>query len=112
MSSVQLLESTRFLSRFTVLFSLGLFISSGTAHTHEIVQSQARELVQQGTIQPLPQIMSQAFLHNIGRILEVELENVEGKYIYAIEALDPQGVVREYKLNAQDGSLLPLEPED
>lgn len=100
------------MSRFTVLLSLGLFISNGTAHTHEIAQSQARQLVQQGTIQPLTQIMGQAFLHNIGRILEVELENVEGIYIYAIEALDPQGIVREYKLNAQDGSLLPVELED
>jgi len=101
-----------FLSRSTALLSFGLLISSGVANSHDIGQSEVRQLVRQGTIQPLLQIMNQSPLQDAGRILEIELENEDGLYIYAIDTLDDQGIVREYKLNAHDGSLLHMELED
>jgi len=106
------LVSKTVLSRSTTLLSLGLLFSSGVAHSHEIEQSEVRQLVRLGTIQSVFQIMGQSSLQNAGRILEIELENEDGHYIYAIDTLDAQGIVREYRLNARDGSLLPMELED
>ena len=108
----QSLVSKCVLSRSTALLSLGLFISSGIAISHEIDQSEIIQLVRQGTIQPLVQIMSQSSLQNAGRILEIELEHDQDSYIYAIDTLDDQGIIREYKFNAHDGSLLNMELED
>jgi len=107
-----LLVSKSVLSRSTALLSLWLLISSGVAISHEIDQSEIIQLVRQGTIQPLVQIMNQSSLQNAGRILEIELEYDQDIYIYAIDTLDDQGIIREYKFNAQDGSLINMELED
>jgi uncharacterized membrane protein YkoI len=79
------------------------------AETINIDQNEARFLVQEGIIKPLPQILSLSSLNNLGKVLEIELEEEEGMYIYEVEALDHKGVVHEFKLNAHNGELLPEE---
>lgn len=43
------------------------------------------------------------------RVIEVELETKHGVLIYEIERLEDQGIVREYKIDAQSGRLLSVE---
>jgi uncharacterized membrane protein YkoI len=73
---------------------------------------QARRLVEEGVIQPLEKILQQVWVQQPGRILEVELEREQERYIYEIELLDDQGVVWELEIDAQSGEILKTELED
>ena len=73
---------------------------------------EARKLVESGSIQPLETILEQVRAQRPGRILEVELEGEDGRYVYEIELLDESGQVWELKLDAMTGEILKQERED
>lgn len=75
---------------------------------HEAV----RELMRQGDILPLEQILEQARRQHPGRVLETELERERGGYIYEVEMLDDSGEVWELEFDAATGELLKQEQED
>jgi uncharacterized membrane protein YkoI len=112
MSYDQPFRKSNFLSRLFLLIPIWLFATTALANSLDIDQSEARHLVQEGIIKPLPQILSPSSLSELGKVLEIELEEEKGIYIYEIETLDKSGVVHQYKLNAHDGTLLPKETED
>lgn len=74
--------------------------------------TEARRLVETGVILPLEEILESVYRQWNGRILEVELEDEHGGYVYEIELLDKQGHVWEMKLDAVSGKLLKSEQED
>ena len=86
----------------------GLIFSAQADFSHQ----QARELVAGGEILPLQQILDRLEEEQPGRILEVELEQKHGGYIYEIELLDAQGRVWELEFNAENGELIEREQED
>lgn len=73
---------------------------------------EARRLTESGEILPLEDLMQSIEAEQPGRILEVELERDDGRYLYEIEILDPQGAVWEFKLDATSGEILERELED
>lgn len=73
---------------------------------------EAHRLRQSGAILPLETILESLNRVRPGRILEVELEQKQGAYIYEIELLDPQGRVWELGIDATTGALLDAERED
>jgi uncharacterized membrane protein YkoI len=73
---------------------------------------EARRLVEEGSIQPLEEILEQVRARHPGRILEVELEKEHGRYIYEIEVLDSEGKVWEMEVDAENGEILKTELED
>ena len=79
---------------------------------HESGHEAVRELMQQGDILPLEQILEQARRQRPGRVLETELERKRGGYIYEVEILDDNGEVWEMKFDAASGELLNQEQED
>lgn len=79
---------------------------------HESEHEAVRELAQQGDILPLEQILERARQNRAGRVLETELEQKRGRYIYEIEMLDDNGEVWEMKFDAASGELLEQELED
>lgn len=79
---------------------------------HESDHEAVRELMQQGDILPLEQILEQARQLRAGRVLETELERERGGYIYEVEVLDDNGEVWEMKFDAATGELLEQELED
>lgn len=72
----------------------------------------ARQLLMQGEILPLQQIIDKAVAVKPGQLLETELEHDDGRYIYELEILDLHGQVWELELDARTGELLELENED
>ncbi len=74
-------------------------------------QYRALELLQQGEILPLEDILVISRQEIDGHILEVELEQERGKIIYEIEMLDQQGRVWELKLDATNGNIIKREQE-
>jgi len=79
---------------------------------HETEHEAVRELMQQGDILPLEQILEKVREQRPGRVLETELEQKRGSYIYEVEMLDDNGEVWEMKFDAASGALLEQEQED
>ena len=72
----------------------------------------ARQLLEAGTILPLEQLLDQAQHEHPGRILEVEFEQEQGRYIYEIELVDDKGEVWEIEYDAQTGELIEKEQKE
>ena len=76
-------------------------------------QDEALRLRQQGVILPLEQLLKQAMDRYPGaKLLEAELEEKHDVYIYEVELLTVDGVVRELDLEAATGRLLKDEEDD
>ena len=96
-------------------FSRGAF-SRGTllllafcsvAMARDLDQDEALSLRQRGVILPLEQLLQQAMDRYPGaKLLEAELEEKDDVYIYEVELLNTDGVVRELDLDAVTGQLL------
>jgi hypothetical protein len=71
----------------------------------------ARQLVQEGAILPLEQIIERTRLQHPGRILEVEFEQEHNRYVYEIELVDETGQVWELEYDAETGELIEKEQE-
>lgn len=71
-----------------------------------------RALVEAGDIMPLEFILEQLQKRTSGRVIEVELERKHGRFVYEIEQIEEQGVVREYTFDASNGNLLKEKVED
>ncbi|MCX4192751.1 PepSY domain-containing protein [Methylophaga sp. OBS1] len=72
----------------------------------------ARMLKQRGDILPLEQVIESAMAVKSGQILETELDEEDGRYIYELEILDDRGQVWELELDASTAELIELESED
>lgn len=73
----------------------------------DLDQDEALRLRQRGVILPLEQLMQQALDRYPGsKLLEAELEEKHDVYIYEVELLTAQGVVRELDIEAATGRLL------
>lgn len=95
--------------RPTLLLSLGLaaLLTVTPASSRDLDQDEALRLRREGLILPLEQLLEQAMQRYPGaRLLEAELEQEHGRYIYEIELLTADGVARELELDAADGRLL------
>ena len=73
----------------------------------DLDQDEALRLRQQGVILPLEQLLQQALNRYPGaKLLEAELEKKHDVYIYEVELLTTEGVVRELDIEAATGELL------
>lgn len=62
-----------------------------------------RQLVQEGKVIPLEQLLATHRERLQGRILDMEVERERGRVVYELEFIDEQGVVREAQIDAQTG---------
>ncbi|TRX74990.1 PepSY domain-containing protein [Pseudomonas mangiferae] len=73
----------------------------------DLDQDEALKLRETGTIAPLDRLLQSALTRYPGAtLLEAELEEEHGVYVYEVELLTREGVVRELELDAHDGRLL------
>ena len=80
---------------------------SPTLYGHDIEHDEALKLRQSGQILPLETLLASALKrYPSARLLDAELEEDDGLFIYEIELLTQEGVVRELELNAATGAIL------
>ncbi|WP_408593792.1 PepSY domain-containing protein [Paracoccus marcusii] len=72
----------------------------------------ARQAVDRGDMLPLEQILARIEARHPGRIVEVELEEEDGLWLYEIEVLTPEGRLIEIELDARTGAILGYEEDD
>ncbi|RJG14590.1 peptidase [Pseudomonas cavernicola] len=83
------------------------------AQARNLDQDEALRLRQEGVIQPLEHLMQPALGRYPGAtLLEAELEEEDEVFVYEIELLTADGVVRELELDASDGRILKDEEDD
>lgn len=75
-------------------------------------QARARELSRSGRILPLETIAERAQAARPGRLLEIDLEERRGRYIYEVELLDARGRTWEIELDARTGEVLHSKEDD
>lgn len=76
---------------------------SGSKDDH----NRARQAVQAGQVLPLRGVLERMEREHPGQIMEVELEQEEGRWIYEVKLLQPQGQLVKLKLDARTAELLP-----
>ena len=113
MTSVQpfLLTGKRRRSRPGGLWVLALLVGSlglqpawsGSKDDH----NRARQAVQAGQVLPLRSVLERLEREHPGQVMEVELEQEEGRWIYEVKLLQPEGQLVKLKLDARTAALLP-----
>ena len=89
-----------------------LMAGSVAASADEDSHDRALEAVARGEILPLSTILDRLHQTDRGQVLEVELENEHGRWIYEVTTLADNGVVSKRLLDARTGTLLPLDQDD
>lgn len=96
-----------------LLLALSVSIASSAGNAADVNQDEVLELREKGNVLPFLRILDSVFeRHPDAQILEVELEEEDGKYYYELEILVDEGVVRELEIDAVSGVVLKDELED
>ena len=89
------------------LLLAALLVATPALAGRDLEQDEALRLRQAGVIQPLDALLRPLLERYPGaRLLEAELEEEHGRYIYELELLTRQGEVRDIELDAANGELL------
>lgn len=86
---------------------LGSSVSAGD-DDHE----RAMRAMQAGEIRPLVDILATFTASQAGRVVEVELEQKHGHWIYEFKFLEQNGLLREIKVDARTGEILQSKHDD
>lgn len=99
--------------RFSQLLALMLCACCSLASARDLGQDEALRLRERGEILPLEDILKFALdRYPDSKLLQVELEEKQGAYVYEVELVTPQRVVRELKFNASRGNLTKDKEDD
>lgn len=80
--------------------------SVAQADTDEKDHDRARQLREAGVIVAVEPLVAEAKRRLPGRLLEIEFEEEDDKYVYEIELVDRKGIVREFFFDAKTGRFL------
>ncbi|MDX5376434.1 MAG: PepSY domain-containing protein [Halomonas sp.] len=105
-SSSSLAFARRALRALLLSALLGLIAGHGLADEH---WRDLHEAVRSGRLVALPEILDWLEARYEGHVLEVELEHDDGRPVYEIEMLGPQGQVVEFEFDAESGELIGME---
>lgn len=90
-----------------IAFTLLAFaILSAPASADGLSAEQVRALVERGEILALEEILKRNEAGLGGRIIEIEIEQKRGTYVYEIKVLRADGRYRELKIDARTGAVL------
>ncbi|MGE5267529.1 MAG: PepSY domain-containing protein [Deltaproteobacteria bacterium] len=78
----------------------------------DIGHEAARELVESGRIRPLDAIVGTVVERVPGKLIETQLEQEHGLYVYEVKILRPDGRVQEVEVDAATGKILKIEDDD
>lgn len=103
----------KFVARYIGIVVLVLGVLALEAQARDLDQDEALRLRREGVIMPLEQLMQPALGRYPGAtLLEAELEEEDDVFVYEVELLTSDGIVRELELDARDGRILKDEVED
>ncbi len=98
-------RSRRVAALFSAL-SVALVLAAPVAADDADDHDQARALVEAGAIRALPDIIAGLGDRLQGRVIEVELEHENGRWVYELTVLGPGGSLRDIWVDAVTGAAL------
>lgn len=94
------------------VLALSLCVTTGLG-AKDLTHDDALRLRQEGAIRPINELMQIALArYPKASVLELELEQKHGQFIYEFEILTQSGQVREIKINATTGEILKDKVDD
>lgn len=72
----------------------------------------ARQALEQGQVLPLRGVLDRLEQEVPGQVLKVEFERDDGRFIYEIRILQPDGRIAKLKVDATDGRVLGIKRKD
>ncbi|SEI55037.1 Peptidase propeptide and YPEB domain-containing protein [Allopseudospirillum japonicum] len=90
----------------------GLLWPGLTLYADDIPVTQIQTWIQQGKLTPLETLRALHPQTLAGYLLDAELEYKDGHLVYELEILGTDSIVREFYLDAKDGTVLHQEIED
>lgn len=72
----------------------------------------AREALARGEILPLSRILAVVEQEVGGRVIEIDLDRDDGRYVYEVEAVSRDGRLVELSIDAATGAILDRDIED
>lgn len=95
-----------------VLAVLPIWAGAALAGDDDIGHEAARELLESGRILPLEAILAEIAESVPGKLIETQLEYEDGRIVYDLEILRPEGRVQEVEVDAATGHVLKIEDDD
>lgn len=92
--------------------TLLLSLTAAGARADDVGPEVAKRLLSEGRIKPLSQIVASVSAQVPGELLEVELELEDGRYVYELKLLRPDGRVQEVAADAATAKVLKIEDDD
>ncbi|MBY4893332.1 PepSY domain-containing protein [Rhodobacteraceae bacterium N5(2021)] len=93
-------------------FALILILLTVPAWADDDDQDRARRALEAGEILPLADILEVAQAARSGRVIELDLERDDGRWIYDLELITPGGYLYEMEIDGATGTILEIERED
>lgn len=78
----------------------------------ELNADQVHRLKEAGDIMSLETLLQRVRRDYPGRVIEIEIEKDNGRYVYELEIVDNEGIVWEIELNARTSELIKREVDD
>ncbi|AVO49507.1 peptidase [Melaminivora suipulveris] len=98
---------SRFAQRLAAPLLMAALAASGAAlHAGESDHERARRALERGEVLPLRAVLEQVERTQQGQVLKIEFERDDGRYLYKIRLLQPDGRVAKLKVDAVDGRVL------
>ena len=91
---------------------LAFLILSAPAWADRDDHDRARRAFEAGEILPLTRILEVAEAARPGRVIEVDLDRDDGRWLYELELVAPNGRLYEMAIDAATGRVLEIEHED
>lgn len=86
----------------SLLAALAAPASAGARSDHE----RARRALESGEIRPLSELLAEIEARYDGRVIEMELERDDGRWIYEFKLLPPTGRLFELEVDAATGAVI------
>ncbi len=93
--------------RLLLALALAATASSGL-HAGGDDHERARRALERGEVLPLRAVLEQVERTQQGQVLKIEFERDDGRYLYKIRLLQPDGRVAKLKVDAVDGRVLSI----
>lgn len=78
----------------------------------EMKADQVHRLKETGDIMSLEALLRQVRQEYPGRVIEIEFDEENGRYVYELEIVDDEGIVWDIELDARSGELIKREVDD
>jgi hypothetical protein len=104
------MRGLRSLCRYGVVALALAGVGTGAGAGERPDQDRARAAVRAGEALPLPALLERVQRSHPGQVLRVELEQDDGRWIYELRVLQPDGRLLKLEVDARSGEVLEARP--